>query len=183
MKRRGCLGCTLVFLILLGVIFIAPFTFKLLRVKWEVHRLLANAKSVQIQHYRSWIDTGGKEQIIASRILAPTEYHKVAEAFPMGPDMGFPGGLWKCAPNPHHRIIITDASGNVTTISVCFECDHVELTQGGEKEGDLFYNPFIWRGSLRQFFADEGMAYSPGIYRNFDPATVSTNTPPTAAPK
>jgi len=187
-KRCGCLGCLWIGLFLFVAVFIAPFTLELLKEKLKIHQLLTHAESIRVEHFHSWVDMmaidgSGKEQIITSKTLPRAEFQKVADAFPIGPDIGFPGGMYKCAPNPHHRIIITDASGNVTTISVCFDCDHVEIKRADEKVGDLFRTPFIWMGSLRQLFADEGMAYSPEIYRSPSPAVESEKASSTAVPK
>ncbi len=182
MKRLGCSGCAWIFLLLFVALFIAPFTFELLKEKWEIHQLLVHAKSIRIEQYRSWIDTmafGGtdKDEVIASKELAPEKFYKVGGAFPIAPDVGIPGIEVGCSFNPHHRIIITDAEGNVTTIRVCFECDHIGISHRDQKYDDIKGTPFVWMWSLRHFFAEEGMPDAPELYRK-RPSAESTNAAP-----
>ena len=158
--------------------FITPSTFDLLKEKWVISRALANAKSVRLEHYRNYIDTGGSEAIIAAKNLDPKDFHRVGAAFPFFLDVGFPGLELKCIFNPHHRIVITDASGNVTVIRVCFECDQLEIAKGDQKYGDIEGTPFIWMHTLRRFFAEEGMPNSPEFYRRSYPDVRETNQAP-----
>lgn len=124
-------------------LFIAPSTFYLLREKWTISYAVAHAKSIRLEHYRNVIDTHGREEIIATKDLAPKDFHLVSNAFPVFLDIGFPGDTWGCLFNPHHRIIITDAAGNITTIRVCFECDHIDTTHGNQPFGNIIDTPYL----------------------------------------
>jgi hypothetical protein len=180
LKRRIKIGSIIklaLLLILLGVFF-GPSTFYLLMDKWAINRAVAHAKSIRLEHYRNAIDNFGTEQIIASKDLAPEDFHRVSDAFPVGLDASFPGLVPMCIFNPHHRIIITDASGNMTAIRVCFECDHTEITHGDQPYGDTHVTPFIWMRTLRKFFADEGMPNSPELYRRAYSQQPETNQAP-----
>jgi len=171
----------LIFLFLVGAFFV-PSTFDLLHDKWTINRAVAHARSIRVEHYRSAFESETfREEIIAARDLPPEDFHRVNDAFPVGLDVSFPGLVLMCSFNPHHRIIITDASGKVTTIKVCFECDHTEIDRAGQPDGDIHTTPFIWRRSLRNFFASEGMPNSPDLYRHIHLQYAETNQAPTAA--
>jgi hypothetical protein len=152
--------------------FLMPSMLTLFKEKWIISRAVASAKSIRLEHYR--IDYKAdekeqklvvKEQILAAKDLAPEDFHRINDAFPVGLDIGFPFLELMCLFNPHHRIIMTDASGKVTTVQVCFECDHFSILHGDQKYGDVVRTPFIWMTSLRNFFAEEGMPNSPDLYR------------------
>ncbi len=184
--RRSILRWALMAFFLL--VFFAPSTFDLLKEKWVISRAVANAKSIRLEHYRNRIDGFDSEQIIASKELSSEDFHKVAATFPVCLDAGLPGSELACIFNPHHRIIITDFSGNVTVIRVCFECDHFDVTHGNQEYGEITRTPFVWMATLRRFFADEGMPNSPELYRpNWAAQPVipapATNAAPTGAPR
>jgi hypothetical protein len=170
-----------IFIGLLLLIIIGLPTFDLLREKWIISRALAHAKSVRLEHYRNAIDNFGNEQIISSSSLAPEDFHSVGDAFPIFLDLGFPLVTSGCLFNPHHRIIIADASGKVTTIQVCFECDHIGISHGDQHYGDIQGTPFIWMRTLRDFFAKEGMPNSPELYRRSHSVEAETNQAPSAS--
>jgi len=187
MKRKGCSGCGWFSLLFLLGVLVVPATLHLLWEKWKIHELVAHARSIRLEQFRSRLETmtingEGKEEIIASKNLTPGEFFRVSGGFPLFVDVGFSGLASGCLFNPHHRILITDEAGNVTTIEVCFECDHVKIESATGKETDYFGTPLIWQWSLRRFFAAEGMADSPGHYRS-GPGFESTNAPPIAAPR
>jgi len=183
MKRKLKPGSVFkwIFLLLFFGFFFGPSNFELWRQKWIISQALAHAKSVRLEHYRGAIESFGAEQIIAAKELAPEDFHRVADAFPIVPDIGCPLLVLGCIFNPHHRIIITDASGNVTTIKVCFECDHISITHGDEKLGNAEITPFIWMYTLRNFFASEGMPNSPDLYGHIHLQYAETNQAPSVA--
>jgi hypothetical protein len=117
-----------------------------------------------LEKYQNEMDFfGAKEKVLSTRALAPADFHKVGDAFPLGISFNIPGNMKKCIFEPHHRIIIADAAGNVTLVRVCFICDAVAL--GDDAHLDLFeYPPDAWKKTLRQFFTDEGMPESIDLY-------------------
>ena len=146
--------------------FIWPYTLRVLEVRREISREIPEAGSIRIEQYRSSFENGFMgEQIFAVKNLDPKDFHKVLDAFPAGLDVGFPLAETMCVFNPHHRIII-EQGGFVTTIHVCFECDHYDMTFDGAKFGEIKGTPIIWMRSLRRFFADEGMPDSPELYHS-----------------
>jgi hypothetical protein len=141
---------------------------------------------VRLEHYRNAIENWGVDKVIASKDLPPSKFLGVWAAFPPFLDLGIPGADTACIFNPHHRIIITDVSGNVTTIEVCFECDHISILHGNERYGQTERTPLLWMWTLRRYFSQEGMPNSPGLYRRqwHDQSTnaaPATNAPPSAA--
>lgn len=135
-------------------------TWFLVRDKLRVTMALHHATSVRLEHFEHiWSDKGRVERIIATKNLAPADFHRVSDAFPLAPDVSIlmPFVLETgCIFNPHHRIFIDDAEGHETIISVCFECDHYDINHGG-----TVITPFLWQHSLRAFFAKEGMPEDP----------------------
>jgi len=136
--------CILAYLIVTGIL--VP-TWTVLKTHWAIANALHNAKSVKLIHYNhhpGFIS----EKIYDTKELAPEDFHKVADAFPSCPDISLlaPFGLITgCLFDPHHRIVITDASGNVTIIRVCFECDHYQIGDDSPTQ----VTPYIWQYTLR----------------------------------
>jgi hypothetical protein len=152
------LGCILVGYFALTGFFI-PTAF-LLKGKLDVAHAMDHAKSIRLEHFEHvWMQNTRVERIIAAKNLAPEDFHRVSDAFSFGVDISvlIPIGFeTACMFNPHHRILIKDAKGNVTVILVCFECDHYQIGHG-----DIIITPFSWQHSLRRFFREEGMPEDP----------------------
>ncbi len=165
-----------VVLMIVVIILAVPATTRLADEKKQISQALASAKEIRLEHYRTALETGGSEQIIASKNLAPKDFHRVGDAFPLAPDVGLPGLTRGCLFNPHHRLIITDALGKRTVIEVCFECDHVGIRHGYNKEGgEVVGTPFVWMITLRHFFAEEGMPNSPQLYHRTEPPAAAAS--------
>jgi len=165
-KSGGRLGCfrfgSLPLLALALIVFVGIPTWKAVHGWWEIRSALANAKSVELVHFNPYADHFAftPRIVYGMKELKPEDFGKVLAAFPPLPDFGMPSDPYECVFDPHHKIVITDASGHETVIRVCFICDHVQI---GEK-GDIFCTPLLWRPLLHKFFDDEGLPFTPDRY-------------------
>lgn len=150
---RGCLGILgLVAAFLLVVCVIEP-TAVAVREHMEIVHAVKHARTIELVHYNPGIGSAEDLIVYARKKLEPSDFHRVLDTMPLVPDTGIWSMELMCLFNPHHKIIVTDSDGRQTVIRVCFECDHVRIDQG-----DTIGTPWAWRGRLRKFFADEGMA-------------------------
>ncbi len=152
-------------------LFVLPPTCGLVVARAKIAYLISHAKSVRAEHYviaRHFDEKSNRlsqeEIVLASKDLPSTDFNRVEDAFPVFFDLGVPGLEKMCLFNPHHRIVITDKSGKVTVIRVCFECDHLTIGDEDPYQGILNGMPFLWSFSLRRFFEQEGMPNSPETY-------------------
>ncbi len=113
-------------------------------------------------HYNPYIAHRGGDLIYSSKELDPAEISKIEAAFPFAVDYGIPGGIKQCMFDAHHKIVVTDRDGTITVIRVCLICGQMQVGEGE----NIFDMPSAWRNALQQFFADEGMPFSPQRYRD-----------------
>ncbi len=130
--------------------------------KWQIDTAVRNAKSIEIVHFNPYCRAPFQKEIIyGTKILKKEDFHKVSDAFPYCLDISCPLIMTMCSFDPHHRIVITDASGQQKVIQVCFICTHVQV---GEK-GGIIPMPFLWISPLHRFFKEEGLPYQPDRYQ------------------
>jgi len=154
---RGCLFLLLVAVAGLFVFCVVWPTVQLLQERSQISALLTHAQGVELVHYREF---PGREAVYADKKLDHSQFKQVIAAFPLRLDAGVPGLEMMCLFNPHHKIVITGEDGRQTVIRVCFQCDHVKIG-----DAEPFGTPYAWRGALHDFFAREGMANDPALYR------------------
>jgi hypothetical protein len=154
--RFLCWGSLAVFIFT----FVVVPTFNLLEQKWVIDHAIRHAQSIKLIHYNPYAHFGRPEIIYGTKELDPKDFDKVLEAFPLAIDVGFPVDPTGCLFDPHHRIVITDASGQQTVIRVCFLCDHYQVGA----LGGVSVTPYVWRATLNHFFTEEGLPYQPDRY-------------------
>lgn len=139
-RKPNCWRIARTWLIILPVVlcFLLP-TMEILWARWKITSAVDSATAIRLEEY------SGKE-ILSSRILSPEEFSRVSEAVPFTCTVGIPGIIWFCF-DPHHRVIITDKSGQESVLKVCFSCEQFEFSRS-----TLLTTPGGWRKSLRQLF-------------------------------
>lgn len=125
--------------ILCLVVFVGIPTAQVLGARFQIASALRSASSVRLEEY-------SYPRTLTSRVLTPAEYRQVTDAMPITLKVGIPGVIYRCF-DPHHRVVITDASQREMTLDVCFTCQGFCLTGN-----DVLITPSAWRQRLRQLF-------------------------------
>jgi hypothetical protein len=151
--RHGCFVSLLIFGGILFAICVVEPTVVGIHERIALGEVIGHAKSVELVHYGPGIGVPEDRVIYSTKTIGSADIRNFLNAIPWSPDLGFWGAQLGCIFDPHHKLIVTDDQGNQTAIRICFECDHIRIGKG-----PIIPTPYAWRGRLRAFFANEGMA-------------------------